>query len=152
MRKINNIVLHCSATAPGANFTVEKLRHTHVDVNGWSDIGYHFYITRDGVTHPCRPISRPGAHVKGHNGDSIGICLEGGVDKAGSAEFNYTEEQMAAARATVVALNAALGTSITPKGHRDFSPDLNGDGTIQANEYIKECPCFGVVPWWEGVM
>lgn len=58
MRMIDMIVVHCSATRSNRRYTLEQLRHDHVAVNGWRDIGYHFYITLDGVVHTCRPIER----------------------------------------------------------------------------------------------
>lgn len=67
MRMIDMIVVHCSATRSNRRYTLEQLRHDHVAVNGWRDIGYHFYITLDGVVHPCRPIERMGAHARGYN-------------------------------------------------------------------------------------
>lgn len=151
MIRMKWITVHCSATSPGSNYTVERLRHDHVIVNGWSDIGYHRYITRDGVVHHCRPLSKTGAHVKGHNTGNIGICLEGGVDKSGDAQFNYTDAQLDALRLEIINLTGVYGIPNPPKGHRDWSPDLDSDGTIEANEYIKECPCFDVGQWWEEV-
>ena len=76
MRMIDMIVVHCSATRSNRRYPLEQLRHDHVAVNGWRDIGYHFYITLDGVVHTCRPIERMGAHARGYNAHSIGICYE----------------------------------------------------------------------------
>ena len=83
MRKIDMIVVHCSGSRCNHRYTLEQLRHDHVVVNGWRDIGYHFYITRNGELHHCRPVSEPGAHVRGFNRHSIGICYEGGLDVSG---------------------------------------------------------------------
>lgn len=60
-RRIALIVVHCSATRADRSFPVEALRRCHVQERGFADIGYHFYITRDGVTHVCRPIDHIGA-------------------------------------------------------------------------------------------
>ena len=84
-RFINRIIIHCSATWPGMSYTVAKLKNQHVEGNKWKDIGYHFYITRDGVVHTCRPLDLKGAHCNGFNDHSIGICYEGGV----SDEISY---------------------------------------------------------------
>ena len=62
MRKIDMIVVHCSGSRCNHRYTLEQLRHDHVVVNGWRDIGYHFYITLEGVVYPCRPVERMGAH------------------------------------------------------------------------------------------
>lgn len=145
------ITIHCSATRPKHSCDVNWLREVHVNQNGWSDIGYHFYITTDGALHPCRPLNRSGAHVKGHNTDNIGVCLEGGINNdTGSPDDTYTSHQKDALRSIVDYLQNSFGIEDkNVKGHRDWSPDLNGDGTIQANERIKECPCFDVKKWME---
>lgn len=79
MRKINKIIVHCTATKRDHNVTKDDLKKWHVDENGWSDIGYHFFIDLDGEIHECRPIEKTGAHTKGHNYDSIGIAYAGGL-------------------------------------------------------------------------
>lgn len=81
-REIKLLVIHCSATRCNVRFSVEQLRECHLQ-RGFLDIGYHFYITRDGVLHHCRPISEMGAHVRGFNRHSIGICYEGGLNEDG---------------------------------------------------------------------
>ena len=74
-RKINLIVIHCSATRVTQDFTVGELEACHL-ARGFRDIGYHYYITKDGVIYPCRPESEPGAHARHYNAHSIGICSE----------------------------------------------------------------------------
>jgi len=78
MRKINEIILHCTATPEGCDYTVAQIRDWHVNGNGWNDIGYHFVVYRDGSVHVGRPIEQAGAHCKGHNAHSIGIVYVGG--------------------------------------------------------------------------
>jgi len=78
MRKIKKIILHCTATPEGRDYTVAQIRDWHVRGNGWKDIGYHFVIYRDGSVHQGRPIEQPGAHCKGYNATSIGIVYVGG--------------------------------------------------------------------------
>lgn len=76
MRVINEIILHCSGTdVAGYDFT--RMRYDHINNRGWNDIGYHFGIDWDGDIHILRPINKPGAHCKGHNRHSIGICVLG---------------------------------------------------------------------------
>lgn len=65
MRQINKIIVHCSATREGENYTVDTIRSWHVDGRGWSDIGYHFYIDLHGEIHKGRDIAKIGAHSKG---------------------------------------------------------------------------------------
>ena len=82
MREINKIIIHCSATPEGQDFTVQQIRQWHTTPkpkgNGWSDIGYHFVIYRDGSVHKGRPLEQIGAHTLGYNANSIGICYIGG--------------------------------------------------------------------------
>ena len=92
MREINKIFVHCSATKPSQNISVDTIRQWH-KAKGWSDIGYHYYISRDGKLHEGRPIHKTGAHVKGSNTGSIGVCVEGGVDEQGKADANFTFQQ-----------------------------------------------------------
>ena len=77
MREIKKVIVHCSASDNPKHDNVETIRKWHVDENGWKDIGYHFIITKNGDVHKCRDISEVGAHCKGENLDSIGVCLTG---------------------------------------------------------------------------
>lgn len=74
-RKISLIVIHCSATRVTQDFTFEKLEACHL-ARGFRSIGYHYYITKDGVIYPGRPESEIGAHARHFNAHSIGICYE----------------------------------------------------------------------------
>jgi len=78
---IARIIVHCSATPPDMSIGVSEIRDWHVNQNKWSDIGYHFVIKRGGLIQQGRDIELAGAHAEGHNSDSIGICLVGGVEK-----------------------------------------------------------------------
>lgn len=80
MRKIKEIIIHCSATKEGRNFTVADIDRWHRE-RGMRCIGYHFVIYRDGSIHVGRAIEEVGAHCKGHNSISIGICYIGGLSK-----------------------------------------------------------------------
>ena len=80
MRKINKIILHCSATPEGREHNVEDIRRWHLR-RGFSDIGYHYLIHLDGTIEVGRPIEKRGAHCSGQNRNSIGICYVGGMDK-----------------------------------------------------------------------
>jgi len=81
MRKIAKIVVHHT----GVDTTIDKLRAS-VQRRGYSDIPYHFVIDTDGTLHATRPITRMGAHCKGHNADSIGIALMGNLDRVPPTE------------------------------------------------------------------
>ena len=93
MRDINLLVIHCSWTKPDQDIGVTEIRGWHVHQNNWSDIGYHKVIRRNGEAENGRPIERIGAHVAGHNSNSIGICLVGGRGADCKDETNFTEQQ-----------------------------------------------------------
>ena len=145
MRKIKKIIVHCSATKASQDIDASAIRDWHTEGNGWSDIGYHFVIKRDGTLEQGRNVKDSGAHCKGYNSTSIGICLVGGMsdnhdnheghDKALQAEFNFTLEQMTELRRLVVDLQKEYPDA-TLHGHNEFSS--------------KACPCFDVKQWWKG--
>lgn len=103
--------------------------------------GYHFVVLPDGTIETGRYLSEIGAHVSGQNSRSIGICYVGGLDANGKASDTRTPEQKEALLWLLMRL-VVMFPDATIKGHRDYSPDLNGDGIIEPWEYIKECPCF----------
>ena len=141
-RRIDLIVIHCSATRATQRYTVDDCRRDH-RARGFADIGYHYYITRDGVVHAGRPLYQVGAHATGYNAHSIGICYEGGLDKDGKPKDTRTPAQREALRRLVNELMARFpGCKVC--GHRDLSPDLNRNGKIEPHEWTKQCPCFDV--------
>lgn len=93
LRKINKIIIHCSDSPDTQDIGAKEIREWHTKGNGWSDIGYHFVIRRNGHIELGRPLYIAGAHVKGYNSDSIGICWVG--------RDNITSEQMDALIKTV---------------------------------------------------
>ena len=142
MRQINLLVIHCSATKENQSFTVQALENSHRK-RGFYGIGYHYYIRQSGEVINTRSLSRIGAHAKGHNRYSIGICYEGGLDKDGKPKDTRTPKQRAALRRLVNELLIRFpGCKVC--GHRDLSPDLNHNGKIEPYEWTKQCPCFDV--------
>ena len=140
MRVINLIVVHCSATKADRDFTEQDLEVCHRR-RGFNGTGYHYYIRKDGTVHLTRPVERIGAHAKGFNASSIGICYEGGLDCRGRPADTRTPAQRATLRQLVTDLELRFpGCRVC--GHRDLSPDLNGNGEIEPEEWIKQCPCF----------
>ena len=127
MRKINKIIIHCTATPEGREVTTDDLYKWHVKERGWKDIGYHFFIDLQGCLHECRPIEQTGANTKGQNWDSIGIAYAGGMSKDMAPEDTRTEEQKDAMFDLLLRLvEAYRGVQI--HGHCDFSK--------------KACPSF----------
>ena len=129
MRDINKIIIHCSATKEGQDVSVDTIRRWHVVERGWSDIGYHYAIGLDGSIHKGRPNNVQGAHTKGHNKGSLGICYIGGCDKDLNPKDTRTDAQK---RSFLILLEGLK--SIYPKakvhGHNEFSS--------------KACPSFDV--------
>ncbi|MDD4728576.1 MAG: N-acetylmuramoyl-L-alanine amidase [Dysgonamonadaceae bacterium] len=142
MRKINKIIIHCSATKEGQNFTTDDIDRWHKK-RGFAKIGYHFVIYLDGSVHKGRDISEVGAHVQGQNSNSIGICYIGGLDVNGKSKDTRTDAQKTSLVKLVAELKAQFPNT-TILGHRDYSPDLNGNGIIEPWEWMKDCPCFDV--------
>ena len=128
MRTITKIILHCSATKEGKNFSAADIDRWHRE-QGYAMIGYHYVILLDGIVEPGRPLELQGAHTYGHNADSIGICYIGGLDHNGCPADTRTPEQH---RAMTELINKLLQRfpDATVHGHREF-----------AN---KDCPCFEV--------
>jgi N-acetyl-anhydromuramyl-L-alanine amidase AmpD len=133
MRTISQIIIHCAYTTPSMDVGVNEITRWHVQDRGFSDIGYHFVIRRDGTIETGRDVNEPGAHAKGHNANSLGVCLVGGMSADGKPDSNYTREQWDALRALVEALVDMHGVKEVV-GHRDVSN--------------KPCPCFDVKEWW----
>ena len=141
MRKINEIIVHCSATPEGKDFTVDDITKWH-KARGFRTIGYHYVVYRDGSVHAGRPENQVGAHVKGHNANSIGVCYIGGMTADGKmAKDTRTPAQKKALVDLLHKLKKKY-PSARILGHRDCSPDKNHDGKIEKWEWLKECPSF----------
>lgn len=145
MRHIELIVMHASATSEDMDIGAAEIRHLHtapktemvqwgdkmIPGKGWNDGGYHDIIRRNGVVEKGRNIETIGAHAKGHNAHSIGICLIGGVGKDGRPVFNFTRPQMAS-------LNKLLDL------YKIEFPDAKVVGHGELPGVNKACPCFDV--------
>lgn len=135
-RTIDEIIIHCSATPEGRDYTVEDIRRDHKK-QGWSDIGYHYVIYRDGSIHEGRDVDLVGAHCfkNGHNQHSIGICYIGGVENKPNTPYALLKAKDTRTDAQKGALICLLYDlkKLYPKaqiwGHRDFDSG-------------KECPSF----------
>ena len=139
MRKINKIILHCTATPEGRHTTVENIRLWH-KAQGWSDIGYHYVVYLDGSIHPGRPIEVSGAHTKGLNKNSIGVAYVGGINAMNfKAKDTRTPEQK---EALDCLLNELMGTykGATLHGHNEFAPKACPSFNVQKEyEYLINC-------------
>lgn len=157
-RRVTGLVVHCSANAEGVDIGAKEIKRCHIQERGWVDIGYHFVIRIDGTIEPGRDLNKAGAHVSGHNANTIGICYVGGLEGTKKpngraiAKDTRTPEQKDSLRWLLTQLAALLPSVRTIKGHRDYSPDLNGNGTIEPSEYIKSCPCFDAIPEYQDIL
>ena len=140
MRKIDEVIIHCTATRPawmaGAKTSekVAEVKRWHVKDRGWSDIGYHFLIDRDGTVAKGRPVSRTGAHVKGHNTGTIGVSLFGGHGATADDLFadHFTPAQDKALRRMLKDMQSIYGP-VKISGHNEYA--------------AKGCPGFKVQEW-----
>jgi len=141
MRPIHTLVWHCTATPEGREHTVEDIRRMH-RARGFTDIGYHRLVHLDGRVSQGRPDDVVGAHVAGHNTGSLGFAYIGGTDASGRAKDTRTAAQREAMIRLTRETLARHPTIRTIVGHRDLSPDLDGDGQVEPHEWTKMCPCF----------
>ncbi len=132
MRKIEKIIIHCTATPPRLNVNVQEVRRWHL-ARGWRDIGYHYLIKRDGTIEKGRPEEQIGSHCKGYNRYSIGICYVGGVDELNRPQDNRTEAQKRSLIELLYELQK-LYPEATIHGHNEFNKH-------------KACPSFNVQEW-----
>ena len=112
MRKINKLIVHCSATPEHKEFDVEDITEWHVTGNGWSDCGYHYVITLGGEIQEARPERKIGAHCKGHNRNSIGICYIGGMDRTMDNWIDTRTERIVTKTITRIKTKISRSTNI----------------------------------------
>lgn len=136
MRKINEIIIHCAATKPDMDIGVKEIDRWH-RARGFFGVGYHYVIRRSGALEHGRDIEKAGAHAEGHNANSIGICMAGGIDSAGRPKNNFTDAQWDTLKDLVTKLIAQYG-AVKIIGHNQISH--------------KSCPCFSVPKWLSGGM
>ena len=179
-RRVNLVVIHCSATASGQRLQRGKpgdvgFQNAAQIIDTWHaersflrsaaacaalnphlpHIGYHYVVDLDGQVFTGRGLNEVGAHAKDHNAASIGICLVGGAER----EAQFTPAQWKALKNLVLTLRMQTGVPLQPPrrngnqvvggvcGHRDLSPDLNGNGRAEPGEWLKTCPGFEVADW-----
>lgn len=147
IKDIDLLVIHCSATKETQDYTFDQLITDH-KARGFDTCGYHVFIRKSGIIYRGRPFDVVGAHAAPHNTLSIGICYEGGLDKKGRPKDTRTDAQKEQILNIIfdVLKEVRLAGGNTKKirivGHRDLSPDLNKDGEITPEEWIKSCPCY----------
>lgn len=167
-RTINLIVIHCSATPNGRPNTAADIDQWHKErafkrssqyvrnhQPQFKSLGYHFIIERDGTIVSGRHLEEQGAHVAGHNKNSIGICMIG-TDEYSSHQWDSLKKLIIKLASDIYgkptesiknALAILKQIGITLCGHRDLSPDKDGDGQVEKHEWLKTCPGFDVATW-----
>ena len=128
---VEQLVIHCSDTPAGRDISAEDIRRWHVDGNGWRDIGYHYVIRLDGTLEKGRLDNEHGAHARGHNHNSLGICMVGGTGGA-----TFTAAQWRTLKGLVRTL-LCQHPSAKVIGHNQISE--------------KQCPSFDVSAWAQGL-
>ncbi len=126
----NTVVVHCSATQPRQDVSFDTIKRWHQMERAFIDIGYHWVIERGGSVKQGRALDDWGAHAKGHNHKSVGICLMDGLDDDGQPDDNFTVLQMPMLKFLVTGCQG-LWPNVVVKGHYH----LNGD---------KGCLCFNI--------
>lgn len=137
MRQIDSIIIHCSATLTGRHFGIAEIERWHTlpppRGNGWKAIGYHYVIEVDGTIQSGRRIEEAGAHVKGHNSRSVGICLVGGIDENQRPSASFTNQQWDSLTTLLKGLRTSFPAALI-RGHNDYTN-------------AKACPSFDVRSW-----
>ena len=124
---IRKIIVHCSATREGQNISADEIRKWHKD-KGWSDIGYHYIIGLDGTIAKGRKDNVPGAHCRGHNRNSLGVCYVGGVEQDGKTPKDTRTNEQKQSLETLLEVLKVQHLESKVYGHRDFA--------------AKACPSF----------
>ena len=125
-RNITEIIIHCSATTEGKHFTAGDIDRWHRQ-RGFTSIGYHYVILLNGEIQQGRDLQQIGAHCKGHNRQSIGICYIGGLDNKGIAKDTRTPKQKDSLYRLLQSLKRQFPDALIV-GHNNFTN--------------KDCPCF----------
>jgi len=150
LSQIKELIIHCAATPNGAWFTANDIDQWHAE-RGFNrarqfisadapleSIGYHYVININGISTIGRLLDETGAHALNHNTSGIGLCLIG-TDKFTLAQWMRLKELIEALEKKFPGIHI--------KGHRDLSPDKNGDGRIDRHDWLKTCPGFDVEAW-----
>lgn len=127
MRKVDKIIVHCSATPEDRAVTVKEIDSWH-KAQGYRSIGYHYVVYLDGSIHPGRPESLAGAHCKGQNENSIGVCYVGGVAADGKTPKDTRTEAQKKALIDLLKRLKSSYPGATIHGHNEFA--------------AKACPSF----------
>lgn len=138
MRQIKRIFVHCTA---GSQRQTLKDLQAEFRLKKWKNPGYHYVVQADGTCTQLQSEDRVSNGVSGYNSTAIHVAYMGGIDAKGHPVDNRTEAQKSTLRRVLKTLHEKYPEAVI-LGHRDISPDLNKNGRIEENEWIKYCPCF----------
>ncbi|MBO4233898.1 N-acetylmuramoyl-L-alanine amidase [Riemerella anatipestifer] len=144
MREVKYIVVHCTGASPYQSTAV--IKDFWKRTKKWKNVGYHKLVSADGSVEELAKPEQITNGVAGHNRYSYHICYKGGQ----GGKDTRTEAQKEALRKEVEKAKKMFPKAVV-LGHRDLSPDLNGDGIIQPNEWTKECPSFDAVKEYKNI-
>ena len=156
MRKITRIVLH--STSGWNTQSTQSIKDYWRKDLGWRQVGYHKLISNDGTIEELSPLSAVTNGVAGYNSDSVHICYKGGLVSVKDGKYVYGDTRSVAQKeAFYTAIKDVLEElkkyqevdDIVICGHRDLSPDLNGNGKIESREWVKVCPTFDAMSFEE---
>lgn len=147
LSQIKYLTIHCAATPAGRVHTAAEV--TRWDVERFGQPSYHHVCQLDGTTVRTLLDTQIGAHVGGQNTGNIGVCYVGGLKLVGGRLMPADTRTRAqgAAMLTLIADYRRRFPGIVIRGHRDWSPDRDGDGVIEKHEWLKDCPCFDAAAW-----
>lgn len=148
-RDVTDVVWHCTATIEGQKVIPQQIETWH-KARGFNEIGYNLIFDLDGKVYMGRAWNKTPAHVAGQNRHTLGFVYVGGLNKNRKPKDTRTPEQ----KTSMLQFSEVIRDSfqlfykkditVGFKGHRDYSPDLNGNGIIEPFEWFKSCPCFDV--------
>lgn len=147
MRKIERIFVHCTASHQTASVNDIKNEFKR---KGWKNPGYHYIVDPGGAIHQLLDDEKVSNGVRGYNQTAINVAYIGGIDAEGKAMDNRTGPQKKALAKLLRLLRSRYPDAVI-LGHRDISPDTNGNGIVDPWERIKECPCFDAKTEYAGL-
>ena len=143
---VTHVTQHCTATPEGLACSAKQI--SDMDIARFGQVSYHYVVLLDGTLVCTLDPKWKGAHTGGHNSGNIGISYVGGIDRVTKKPKDTRTQAQKLTLAKFYRDMRATYPSVIIQGHRDWSPDLDGDGKIEPNEWVKMCPCFDVKDWF----
>ena len=142
---ITHITQHCTATPEGLDLSAAQI--SAMDTKIFGQVSYHYVVLLDGTLVQTLDTRFKGAHTGKRNTGNVGISYVGGIDRVTKQAKDTRTPAQKVTIAKFYRDMLAAHPGIIIQGHRDWSPDLDGDGKIEPNEWLKQCPCYDVKAW-----